>query len=51
MNIVKGSFRIFPKLSRGIVENGVKICWLLLLHSYKGDKLGKIIGKQMTTCV
>jgi len=28
MNMVKGSIRIFPKLKRAIVENGVLICWM-----------------------
>ena len=28
MNMVKGSIRIFPKLTRGRVQNGVQIRWL-----------------------
>jgi hypothetical protein len=28
INTTEVSIRIFPKLKRGTVENGVKICWL-----------------------
>jgi hypothetical protein len=35
MNMEKG-YHIFPKLKRGIVENGVQICWLTAASSYRG---------------
>jgi hypothetical protein len=28
MNVEKSSIGIFPKMSRGVVENGVQVCWL-----------------------
>jgi hypothetical protein len=46
MNMAKGSIRLFPKLKRGTVENGILICWLTTAGVLQGiQQMAKIRDK------
>ena len=41
MNMAESSIRVFPKLKRGIAENGFQICWLTKLKSIMETPAGE----------
>jgi hypothetical protein len=44
MNMVKVAIRIFPKLNRATVENGVQIYWLTTAGVLQVDTKLRILG-------